>query len=344
MRYILLAIISCITLICHAQDNFLLLKEVIAPSSVRSWMQPVATTALPITVIHGARPGPVLTLTAGIHGDEFPAIFALQRLRQTIQAEQLHGTLIIVHLANLEGFHGRRVALSPVDEKNLNRVFPGQIDGTLTEQLAYFMTHQLISKTDYLIDLHSGSWNQTLLPHVYSPVMNNQVLDEKTLAFAQSLGVPHIVLYDERPHDPEHAISYPNAAQTRGKPALTLEVGQLGQSEQQDIERIYQASLNAMQYLKMYDTSKQEKRDALPEHKVLYRKLMAVQSPVTGIFHPHTKVGEHVKQGQAIGQISDYFGNMLTTLYAPVTGTVLMQKQTPPIRKGESTIDIGISQ
>lgn len=340
MRYILLVFISCSVAICHAGADFSIMGHELKPNSARSWMQTVSNTQLPITVIHGQHSGPVLTLTAGIHGDEFPALFALQRLAKTVQAASLHGTLIIVHLANLEGFHARRVALSPVDEKNLNRVFPGRSDGTLTEQVAYFMTHQIISKTDYLIDIHSGSWNQTLLPHVYSPVMHHQALDAKTLAFAQSLGIPHIVLYDERPHDPEQSISYPNTAQTRGKPALTLEVGQLGQREQQDIEQIYQACLRAMQYLDMYE---QGQHVNPPAQAVLYRKLVASPSPVTGLFHPHTQVGERVEKGQSIGKVSDYFGNVLTTLHAPVTGTVLMQKETPPIRKGESTTDIGIS-
>jgi len=343
MRYILLVIMAFSAANCFAESIFSIMNHEIKSNSSRSWMQTVADTQLPITVIHGQYPGPVLTLTAGIHGDEFPAIFALQKLRQVIHPDRLHGTLVIVHLANLEGFHGRRVALSPVDEKNLNRIFPGRVDGTLTEQVAYFMTHQIISKTDYLIDIHSGSWNETLLPHVYSPVMNKHALDKKTLAFAKSLGVPHIVLYYERPHDPEHSISYPNTAQTRGKPALTLEVGQLGQSEEQDIEQIYQASMRAMRYLDMYDLGQQDNPDAISSHVALYRKLVDVQSPFTGIFRPYTQVGEQVKQGQAIGQVSDYFGNVLTTLYAPVTGTVLMQKQTPPIRKGESTTDIAIT-
>lgn len=342
MRYILFVILSWVAPICMAGENFFFIKESIPPNSSRSWMQPVSTTALPITVIHGASPGPVLTLTAGIHGDEFPAIFALQQLRQLVQPEQLHGTLIIIHLANLEGFHARRIALSPVDEKNLNRVFPGRDDGTLTEQIANFITHEIIGKTDYLIDIHSGSWHQALLPHVYSPVIHDNKLDDKTLAFAKSLRIPHIVLYDERPHDPAHSISYPNTAQTRGKPALTLEVGELGQFKQQHIDAIEQAVLNAMRYLKMSDQPNVMGQESMDTDTMLYRKLVGVKSPETGIFKPLAQVGNNVKQGQAIGQICNYFGNAITTLYAPVSGTVLIQTQTPAIRKGESAIEIGL--
>lgn len=350
MRYLLIMMMGLHIPGAFAQAPFVGIGQRVLAGSAHAWMQPVGKTALPITVIHGQFSGPVLTLTAGIHGDEFPAIFALQQLAQTIQPEQLHGTLIVVHLANLEGFHGRRIALSPVDEKNLNRVFPGRAEGSLTEQIAYLMTEQIISKTDYLLDIHSGSANQTLLPHVYSPVMHQAPLDEKTLAFAKSLGIPHIVLYDERPHDPAHSVSYPNTAQTRGKPGLTLEVGQLGQRSAEDSALILQACLNAMRHLSMLDPSAVNSSAMVSAtvqprmQPVLYRKLVEVRSPVTGIFYPLVKVGDAVVAGQAVGRVENYFGQPLETLYAPVAGTVLMQKETPPIREGESTTDIGVLQ
>lgn len=348
MRFIYVCIMLLSFGTLQASEVFELAGKAVARGAAASWMMEVASTRIPVTVIHGSNPGPVLTLTAGIHGDEFPAIFALQQLAHNIRPDQLHGTLILVHLANLEGFHGRRIALSPVDEKNLNRVFPGKADGTLTERVAHVMTEQIISQTDYLLDIHSGSANQTLLPHVYSPIMHQATLDEKTLAFAKSLGVPHIVLYEERPHDRAHSISYPNTAQTRGKPALTLELGQLGQRTAEDSTLIVEASLNAMRHLGMLDASAlnaSAKTAATAQQKsapVFYRKLVAVRSTVSGIFYPLVKVGDAVTPGQAVGRVENYFGQPLETLYAPVAGTVLMQNETPPIREGESTTEIGV--
>ena len=296
MRYLFIIMMGLQISGAFAQAPFVGLGQHVLAGSAHAWMQPVGKTALPITVIHGQLSGPVLTLTAGVHGDEFPAIFALQQLAQTIKPDQLHGTLIVVHLANLEGFHGRRIALSPVDEKNLNRVFPGRVDGTLTEQIAYLMTEQIISKTDYLLDIQSGSANQTLLPHVYSPVMHQAPLDAEDSAL------------------------------------------------------ILQACLNAMRHLGMLDASAVNGRAMVAAtaqsnvQPVLYRKLVEVRSPVTGIFYPLVKVGDAVVSGQAVGRVENYFGQPLETLYAPVAGTVLMQKETPPIREGESTTDIGVPQ
>jgi uncharacterized protein len=132
MRFFILILSFCFSDTVCAQSALALLNRTILSGSVQSWIQPVSSTQLPITGVHGQYAGPVLLLTAGIHGDEFPPIFALQKLSQTIKPETMRGTLIIVHLANLKGFHGRRIALSPIDEKNLNRVFPGDADGTLT--------------------------------------------------------------------------------------------------------------------------------------------------------------------------------------------------------------------
>lgn len=339
MRY-LIFLILVISLPVMAQQEFVLAGKSVPPGTAQSFTVEAAGTAVPITVLHGSQPGAVLTLTAGVHGDEFPSIFALQRLRAQLDPEQLSGTLVLVHLANLSGFHGRRIALNPVDEKNLNREFPGDPAGTATEQLAHFFTTEIIGVTDYLIDLHSGSAYQTLLPHVYSPVVYDAELDARTLAFARSTGVPHIVLYDERPNDPDNAISYPNAAQTRGKPALTLEVGHLGERDESYIEQVVAACMNTMRHVGLL--SDVELAPAGEEH--LYRRLEGVASLATGIFHPRARVGESVEVGTLLGVVTDYFGDPLLELRSPVEGTLLMLLETPPVRAGETPATIAVTE
>lgn len=338
MRLLLVVLTSFFMQMGFASPAFHLLDHEIEAGTSQSWMQAVSSTHIPMTVMHGQHAGPVLMLVAGVHGDEYPSVWGLQKLTAQIDINQLHGTLIILQVANLEGFHARQ-RLTPNDAKNLNRVFPGRTNGTLTEQIANFITQQLIAKTDFLIDFHSGSWTQTLLPHVYSPLLNQPTLDGVTLAFAKALAIPHIVLYDERPTDPNNAISLPNTAQTRGKPSLTLEVGYGGWTKPEDVELILQSCLRAMQHLNML------KRTNVGNSEVnlnLYSRLISVKSAEDGLFKAAVQVGEQVKTGQVVGEISDYFGQPLTTLVAPVAGTVLMLNHTPPIRAGESVIEIAI--
>lgn len=294
---------------------------------------------VPVTVIHGTEAGPVLLLTAGVHGDEFPAILALQRLREEIDAKQLKGTLILVHLANLPGFHARRVALHPLDNKNLNREFPGDKNGTPTEQLADFFTREFISRMDFLIDMHSGSWHQQLWPHVYSPFVGNKELDELTFEFAKAIGMQNIVMYGERPRDPANSISYPNTAMTRGKPGLTTEIGHLGQRDEDYIEETLELSRNALYFLEMLPGK------ATPHpNPIIYDKLKSVASPVDGLFTPRVEIGSAVEEGTIVGDVRDYFGNIVAELTSPATGTVLMINYTPPVKAGETPVTIGIKQ
>ncbi len=329
-----LLFLTCLA--AFAREPFEFGAHRVAPGESKSILAAVGQTEVPITIIHGKNSGPVLTLTAGIHGDEFPSILALQRLRAQTSASDLNGTLILVHLANLPGFHGRRIALSPADGKNLNRIFPGKPDGTLTEQVAHFLTTEVIARTGYLIDMHSGSANQELWPHVYSPVTGDADLDRKTLEFAKGTGMRHIVLYGDRPRDPARSISYPNTAATRGKPALTTEIGHLGQRNEEHVNEVLAVAGNALRHLGMI---REAPRPA--EAFTLYKKLHEVASPVSGIFHARCRKGELVDRGALLAEVSDYFGNKSAELRAPVRGVVMMLNHTPPVSKGETPVTIG---
>src|SRR5580698_5327943 len=159
-------------------------------------------TTIPITVIKGSKPGPVLALTAGIHGYEYPPILALQRL----QVKKLAGTLIIVHVANMPSFLGRTVYFSPLDGKNLNRVFPGKGDGTESEQIAHAITTNVIDKCDYLLDLHCGDGNESLRPYVYQTVTGKPEMDDAMARLVLAFGIDHILVDRNRPTDPARSM------------------------------------------------------------------------------------------------------------------------------------------
>src|SRR5271163_3110767 len=130
-----------------------------APGQMSSGAIDLGFSTIPVTVFNGSKPGPVLGLIAGNHGYEYPPILALQKLRPTIKPKQLAGAVIMVHVANMPSFLGRTVYFSPLDQKNLNRVYPGKQDGTPSEQIAYAITTQVIDKSDYVLDLHGGDGN-----------------------------------------------------------------------------------------------------------------------------------------------------------------------------------------
>ena len=151
-------------------------------------------TRIPVSIIHGARPGPVLALVAGTHGYEYPPITALQQLRGALDPASLSGTILMVHVANPPSFLGRTIYTSPIDGKNLNRVYPGKPDGTISERIAHSITTQVIERADYLVDMHGGDGNEILRPYIYMPVTGNEELDGKVRGMALAFGLDHIVI------------------------------------------------------------------------------------------------------------------------------------------------------
>src|SRR5512135_3864128 len=108
-------------------------------------------TEIPCTVIAGAKTGPVLALVAGLHAYEYPPILALYRLQTKIDPQALRGTVIMVHIANLPSFKKRTIYYGPDDWKNLNRVFPGDRKGTMSQRIAAVLTDEVIGRADAVI-------------------------------------------------------------------------------------------------------------------------------------------------------------------------------------------------
>ncbi|MDO6695278.1 M14 family metallopeptidase [Aliiglaciecola sp. 3_MG-2023] len=287
--------------------------------------------------MNGKESGPVLLLAAGTHGDEYPSMFALQRLAKELNPKQLKGTLIILHLANLDGFHERLLALNPKDNKNLNREFPGSKQGTHTEQIAELLTREFIRKADFFIDMHSGSANQKLLDHVYSPYIGEPELDAFTFEFAKAIGMKHIIMYGDRPNDPDNSISFPNTAMTRGKPGLTTEIGHLGLRDEESINYAHTVAKNALYFLNMLSGSPIQTQPA-----TIYRQVNYPKSNFTGFFTPLVTIGDKVSATTPVGEITNYFGDLVQTITAGANGTVLMINETPPIKQGESPVAIGL--
>src|SRR5580698_4280781 len=288
-------------------------------------------TTIPITVIKGSKPGPVLALTAGIHGYEYPPILALQRL----DVKKIVGTLIIVHVANMPSFLGRTVYFSPLDGKNLNRVFPGRENGTESEQIAHAITTQVIDKCDYLLDLHCGDGNESLRPYVYQTVTGVAAFDERIAELVAHCAFDHIVIDRARPKDPAASLYCSNTAITRGKPAMTIESGFLGTTDEKSTAAIVKSVESVMRYLKMIEGK------PVKAKPVYLDPAEVLLSPATGILYPRVERNAMVKKGTVLATITDFFGKKIADVKAPFAGVVLYIVATPPITKGQPVGCVG---
>jgi hypothetical protein len=299
-------------------------------------------TRIPVTVIQGVRPGRTLGLLAGMHGYEYSSILALQRLRTRIDPKQLAGTVILVHVSNLPSFLGRTIYYSPVDRQNLNRMFPGRADGTVSERIAYALTKEVIEKSDYVVDMHSGDGNESLRPYVYWSPTGNAKVDEESKQMCLAYGLDHIVIDMERPRDAAKSLYASTTATTRGKPAITAESGRLGEVPSGPLlhdEHIFQHErgvLSVMRWLKMIPGEPE-----MVKQPVWIDKNVVLRSQNTGIFYALAKRDETVAAGALLGYVTDFFGNKLEEVRAPFGGVILYIIATPPISAGEPVAMVG---
>ena len=290
-----------------------------------------SATRIPITVIRGARTGPTLALIAGTHGYETQPILALQRVRAQVDPAQLAGTLVLVHAANPPSYYGRTIYYSPVDGKNLNRVYPGRADGTVSDRIAYALVHEVIAQADYIVDLHAGDGNESLRPYAYwTPIGRDARVDslqrEMILAFGHDL----IVVDTTRPRDMASSVYTTNTALLLGKPAITTENGWLGETDETMVRRNVDGAFRLMRWLRMLPGTV-----AMPRQVTYLHRFEVLRSPSTGTWHPVVQRAQRVRAGDLLGTLTDIYGEGRTEVRAPFAGEVLYVVATPPISRGE---------
>ena len=295
-----------------------------------------AATSIPVAVIRGAKPGPVLALVSGAHGTEYASIIALEELIQSLDPAQVAGTVIVVPLVNIQSFEQKVPHVNPVDGKSMNRFYPGKADGTQTERASWLITKQVVERCDYLIDYHGGDLDESLRPYSYWPKTGNAKQDATTRDMVLAFGLDHIIVWSDRPKDPNASRYLDNTANTRGKPAIAVEAGYSGTVQPDDVHALVAGTLSVMRYLKMLPGS-----PAMVEHPVWFGKIDTVASEQPGIFYSLVQRGTHVEQGMKIGYVTDYFGKTIFEAHAPAAGVVLYICGVPSMKKGDTVANIG---
>ena len=293
-------------------------------------------TFIPVSVVHGAKPGKILALIAGTHGYEYPPILALQRIRKEIDPKSLAGTLILVHIANLPSFQRRTVYYGPADGKNLNRVFPGDSRGTLSQRIAFVLTESVIKRCDALIDMHCGDGNEALIPYSYWTISGRPDLDERAKELCLAFGLRHIIIDTTRTKDSASSVYLANTGTLLGKPAITTEAGFLGRTDEADVQRNIQGAKNVMRLLGLIEGRARPLSDPIWIDR--YEVVMAGRD---GLFYPKVKMGAPVKAGEAVGVLRDYWGEGAEDVRAPFAGIILYILGTPPANAGEPLFEVG---
>ncbi len=295
-------------------------------------------TQIPVSVFHGAKAGKVMLVFAGVHGSEYAPIVALQRLAAQTNAKELAGTLVLVQVANPPSFYGRTIYYG-ADGKNLNRVFPGKADGTITERIAYVLTEKLIRRCDYFIDVHAGDNNESLRQYVayYERDNVSPEVIELSRRMALASGIDFVkTIGGGRATDFVASAYTTNTALLLGKPTVAFESGELGVPTEADINRSVRGLQNILRELGMLTG-----KPLNFKNRTLVIRDQTIRSAHAGIFYALVKRDQRVKTGDLLGYVTDIFGKRLQEVRAPFAGVVMYFAATPPISKDEPLVNIG---
>jgi hypothetical protein len=289
-----------------------------------------AGTNLPVIVINGAKPGPTLALVAGAHGTEYASSLALAQLANRVDPAQLSGTLIVLPLLNVASYLQKVVHVNPVDQKGVSG-YPGKADGTQSERIVNAVYDQVVLKCDHLIDYHGGDLDENLHPYSYWTSTGKADVDKVSRDMVFAFGLKTIIIKQLGGR------SLDNAALKLGKASITVEAGRAGTTEAADIGVLIDGTLNVMRYLKMLPGP----AIASLQHPLWISKLTIVKSEYEGIFYPAVVPEAYVQQGMIVGYMTDYFGNKITEVAAPLTGVITLVCSVPTMKKGDNVVYIG---
>lgn len=276
---------------------------------------------IPVAVVKGLTDGPTFTVMSGMHAGEYSGILAAQRLVQNASPESLNGTLIIIPVISTRAFMERNMQLNPVDQKELHFQQPGNPEGTFSECLMDTLFH-IVSQSDYLIDSHAGEMAQALMPWVPIPMIGPKVLQESSYNLSLGFDVPYI--------EPRYGVDSIPAlcvALTDANVAnIWVECGMQGVPTEKDIRVHFNGYIAALRTVGMLEGA-----PARPGQSVLCGRGKQINSTKSGVWQPAIREGDMVEQGQLLGRLTDYFGNVIEEFHAEARSLILYYWSSPAI-------------
>jgi predicted deacylase len=278
----------------------------------------------PIYISRGWEDGPVLALTAGMHGDEINGMEIVRRFLDSGLHQPKRGVTVCMPIVNVYGFlnYSRDVP----DGKDINRSFPGNKNGSLASRVAYHLMHQVIPHIDVGIDFHTGGAMRSNYPQVRA-VLSNQ----RNMELAQAFNAPFTIDAPFRPN------SLRKEAARKGKNIIVYEGGESLRFDQEAIEEGISGTLRLMKHLNMIDWAPEPNE----ENRVIWSSTW-IRSKHSGLFQSNVKCGQLVHKGEWVGTITDPFGEFKEQIKANETGYVIGLNNIPVINTGDALMHIGL--
>ncbi len=281
--------------------------------------------SVPLRVIAAPKRGPVVFMTALVHGDELNGLGILRELLLEQPLNLTRGTVIAVPAVNVYGLEAHSRYLP--DRRDLNRSFPGTSTGSLTSRLAHTVFNEIVSKCDYGIDFHTAAQGRTNFPNVRGGLSNPEVKD-----LARAFGAGLIVDGD----GPDGSLRA--EAVKAGVPTIILEAGETWKIEPGIVELGVRGATNVLKRLDMMEGEPMD-----PPFQSLIRKTAWLRAERGGVLKYHVAPGEVVKKDQLLAVNLDIFGGEQNRLNSPVDGVVLGMSTMPLAKPGDAIFHIGVA-
>lgn len=282
-----------------------------------------ANVTLPLMVWRGPEEGPVVGITAAVHGDEINGSGAIRRLIQEPPFTLKNGTLILVPVVNIMGFE-RHSRYMP-DRRDLNRCFPGSEKGSLAARVADIFLCEIVQHCDYGIDLHTGAIHRSNLPQIRA-----NLNDPETLTLAETFGVPVLLNADLRDG------SLRQAAVETGARILLYEAGQALRFDELSIRAGLRGVLNVLGHLKMI-RQRPRRRTVTP---FVANQSAWNRATASGIVRDLKVLGDQVVKGEALATIGNPFGEVIDEVLAVRSGIVIGKQNIPLVQEGDAMYHI----
>ncbi len=280
-------------------------------------------TDLPVIFLRGARPGATLAVTAGIHGDEYEGIRAIFDVVEQLDPSMMSGDLLCVPVANPPAFW-EVSRCSPLDGGNLARVFPGRTDASITEAIAYAIDREILSKADFLLDLHSAGV-RFLMP----TMVGYDAADARGETAAKIFGAPVIWAHDVIA--PGRSVS---AASARGIPWLYTEARGAGRIHPADLDVYRRGIGNLLRHLGILAGAVEA---VTPKHFLFGDGNVdaSITTERSGFLVPEVGLLEHVFEGQRLGTLLDLWGVPQEHFTSPRNGVVALIHICPVVNSND---------
>jgi len=280
---------------------------------------------IPVMVARGVKEGPILGVTAAIHGNELNGVSVVQRLFNEIDVEELSGTIVGVPVLNVPGFNRKKRRFN--DGVDLNHIMPGKSDGNISQVYAYRIMDRVIKSFDYILDLHTASFGRINSYYIRADMDQPKV---KELALLQNADI--IV------HNPPSDGTLRGAADELGIPAITLEVGNPNTFQKRLIRSGVDGVHNVLCHLGMID----DEIITIEKETVMCKSSKWIYTDTGGLLTVHVDLRQKVVKGEVLATIRDIFGKKIKEYIAPCDGIVIGKSVSPVNQTGGRILHLGM--